>query len=730
MDKRKAVLLAFILLLVASFFVFDLGQYLNLADLKAQQAALNAQVTASPWLASGMFFLLYVAVTGLSLPGAALMTLVGGALFGLLGGTLLASFASTLGATLAMLSSRFLLRDWVQARFGHRLAGIDQGIAREGASYLFALRLVPVFPFFLINLAMGLTKLPTRMFWWVSQLGMLPGTLVYVNAGRELGQLESLRGILSPGLLGAFVLLGLLPILSRKGLDWVKARKVYGGWVKPKRFDRNLVVIGAGSGGLVSAYIAAAVKAKVTLIEKHKMGGDCLNTGCVPSKALIRSAKLANELKNAGQLGFKGVRGEVDFAAVMQRVQRVVADVEPHDSVERYTGLGVEVIEGEAHITSPWSVEVNGSTLTTRSIVIATGAQPQVPDIPGIEWVTPLTSDTVWALREQPRRLLVLGGGPIGCELAQAFHRLGSAVVLVQRNQRLLPREDVEASEAVAASLCAEGVDLRLQHKAQRFEVVDGQRQLVCVNLADSCEVTITFDQVLLALGRVANVKGFGAEELGLEVRANGTLASNEFLATRFPNIYAVGDVTGPYQFTHASAHQAWYAAVNGLFGGLKRFKVDYRVIPWATFTDPEVARVGLNELEAKAQGIAYEVTRFGIDDLDRAIADEAAHGYIKVLTEPGKDRILGVTIVGEHAGDLIAEYVAAMKHGYGLNKILGTIHIYPTLAEANKYAAGEWKRAHAPARVLRWLARFHQWRLGRGEFDSASALEAGERLS
>jgi pyruvate/2-oxoglutarate dehydrogenase complex dihydrolipoamide dehydrogenase (E3) component/uncharacterized membrane protein YdjX (TVP38/TMEM64 family) len=729
MDKRKVILLTVILLLVASFFVLDLGQYLSLANLKEHQAALNAQVMANPWWAGGLFFLLYVMVTALSLPGAVLMTLVGGALFGLLGGTLLVSFASTLGATLAMLSSRFLLRNWVQVRFGQRLASIDQGIAREGASYLFALRLVPVFPFFLINLAMGLTQLTARKFWWVSQLGMLPGTLIYVNAGRELGQLDSLGGILSPGLLGAFVLLGLLPLLSRKALDWVKARKVYTGWVKPKRFDRNLVVIGAGSGGLVSAYIAAAVKAKVTLIEKHKMGGDCLNTGCVPSKALIRSAKLANELKKAEQLGFRQVHGEVDFAAVMQRVQRVVADIEPHDSVERYTGLGVEVIEGEARINSPWSVEVNGKTLTTRSIVIATGARPQVPDIPGIERVTPLTSDTVWGLREQPRRLLVLGGGPIGCELAQAFHRLGSAVTLVQRNQRLLPREDVEASEAVATNLRAEGVDIRLQHKAMRFEIVDGQRHLVCVNLLDNREVTIVFDQVLLALGRAANVKGFGAEELGLEVRADGTLTSNEFLATRFPNIYAVGDVTGPYQFTHASAHQAWYAAVNGLFGGLRRFKVDYRVIPWATFTDPEVARVGLNELEAKAQGINYEVTRFEIDDLDRAITDEAAHGYIKILTVPGKDRILGVTIVGEHAGDLIAEYVAAMKHGYGLNKILGTIHIYPTLTEANKYAAGEWKRAHAPARVLRLLARFHQWRLG-GRIDPVPTIKAREKLS
>ena len=712
MNTRKLLVLVLIVVLISLFFIFDLGQYLNLAALKAQQGALEQWVADDPLPAAGLFFLFYVLVTGLSLPGAALMTLLAGALFGLLGGTLLVSFASTLGATLAMLSSRFLLRDWVQARFGKRLASIDKGIEREGSAYLFALRLVPAFPFFLINLGMGLTKLPVRTYWWVSQIGMLPGTLVYVNAGRELGQLDSLAGILSPGLLGAFVLLGLLPLVSRKLLDMLKARKVYAGWSKPKRFDRNLIVIGAGSGGLVSAYIAAAVKAKVTLIEKHRMGGDCLNTGCVPSKALIRSAKLAHEMGKAGQLGFKPVQAEVDFAAVMQRVQRVVADVEPHDSVERYTGLGVEVLQGEAKITSPWTVAVNGQVLSSRAIVIATGARPRLPQIPGIDLVAPLTSDTVWELREQPRRLLVLGGGPIGCELAQAFQRLGSAVTLVQRGERLLPREDPEASAALTGQMRADGVDLRLSYQTVRFELIEGERRLVCLDGGEQ-EVVLPFDQLLLALGREANVSGFGAEELQLNVRKNGTLEVDEYLATRFPNIYAVGDVTGPYQFTHTSSHQAWYAAVNGLFGGFKRFKVDYRVIPWATFTDPEVARVGLNEQEAQAAGIAHEITCFGLEELDRAIADDAARGYIKVLTEPGKDRILGVTIVGEHAGDLIAEYVAAMKHGHGLNKVLGTIHIYPTLAEANKAVAGEWKRAHAPQTALRWLARFHRWRLG-----------------
>jgi pyruvate/2-oxoglutarate dehydrogenase complex dihydrolipoamide dehydrogenase (E3) component/uncharacterized membrane protein YdjX (TVP38/TMEM64 family) len=711
MNSRKIALMGLILALLGSFFVFDIGQYLNLEALKAQQVALNAQVTEQPWLAAGLFFLAYVAVTALSLPGAALMTLLGGALFGLIEGFVLISFASTLGASLAMLSSRFLLRDWVQARFGQRLANIDAGVEREGAFYLFALRLVPLFPFFLINLAMGLTRLPLRTYWWVSQLGMLPGTLVYVNAGRELGQLDSLAGILSPGLLGAFVLLGVFPLIARKLLGLIQARRVYAGWHKPKTFDRNLVVIGAGAGGLVSAYIAAAVKAKVSLIEKHQMGGDCLNTGCVPSKALLRSAKLANELKKGDALGFTGVQGQVDFPAVMQRIQRVIADIEPHDSAERYTGLGVEVIEGEAKILSPWTVEVNGQTLSSRNLIIAAGARPVVPDIPGLEQVQAYTSDTIWTLRQQPRWLLVLGGGPIGCELAQAFQRLGSQVIQVERGGRLLPREDANASAAVMASLRADGVDLRLGHQAERFEVVDGETRMIARNLDTDEPVTIAFDCLLLALGRQANVSGYGAEELGLTLRDNGTLETDEYLATRFPNIYAVGDVTGPYQFTHVAAHQAWYAAVNALFAGFKRFKADYRVIPHCTFTDPEVARVGLSEDEAKAQNVAYELTRYGIDDLDRAIADEAAHGYVQVLTEPGKDRILGVTIVGEHAGELLTEYVLAMKYNLGLNKILGTIHSYPTMSEANKYAAGEWKRAHAPQGLLRLVERFHTWR-------------------
>ena len=710
--KKLGLLL--IAALVVAFFAFDLGRFLTLDALKAGQATFAAGYDASPWWVAGAYLLLYVAVTALSLPGAAVMTLAGGALFGLWVGTLLVSFASSIGATLAFLVSRWLLRDWVQGRYGERLAAVNAGMAKDGAFYLFTLRLVPVFPFFVINLLMGLTPIKTRTFYGVSQLGMLAGTLVYVNAGTQLAQLDSLSGILSPGLVASFALLGVFPWLAKRLVARVQARKLYAGWPKPRRFDRNLVVIGAGSGGLVTAYIAAAVKARVTLVEQHRLGGDCLNTDCIPSKALIRTATLLAQLRRSQDFGIRAAPAEIDFQQVMERVQRVVRTVAPHDSAERYRGLGVDVVAGRARIVSPWAVEIRGEDgaiqrLTTRGIVIATGARPFVPPIPGLEAVGYLTSDNLWDLRILPRRLVVLGGGPIGAELAQAFARLGSEVTQVEMLPRLLMREDPEVSDLIAARFRAEGIEVLVEHQAKRFLVEDGEKILIAEHAG--ADRRIPFDAVLVAVGRVANLTGYGLEELGIPV--GRTIETNAYLQTRYPNIYAVGDVAGPYQFTHTAAHQAWYAAVNALFSGFKRFKADYRVIPWVTFTSPEVARVGLSEAEAQAQGIAYEVTRYGLDDLDRAIADSDAHGFVKVLTPPGKDRILGVTIVGAHAGELLAEFTLAMKHGLGLSKILGTIHPYPTWSEAAKYAAGEWKRAHAPQTLLAALARFHTWRRG-----------------
>ena len=706
---KKYTLAIVAIALLAAFIGFDVSQYLTLESLKARQNDLNAWVAESPLHAGLIFAAAYVAVTALSLPGAAIMTLAGGALFGLGWGLLLVSFASSIGATLAFLISRTLLRQWVLNKFGQNLAALNAGIEKEGGFYLFTLRLVPVFPFFVINLVMGLTPIKTRTFYWVSQLGMLPGTAVFVNAGTQLAQIDSLSGLLSPALIGSFALLGVFPLVAKKLVDVLAARKVYEGLDKPKTFDNDMVVIGAGSGGLVSAYIAAAVKAKVTLIERHAMGGDCLNTGCVPSKALIKSARTAQSMREASKYGIGSVEPDIDFAAVMERVQSVIKDIEPHDSIERYTGLGVNCVTGEARVIDPWRVEVNGQVLTTRNIVIATGARPFVPPIPGLEEVGYRTSDNLWELREQPKRLLVIGGGPIGCELTQAFNRLGSQVTQVDMSPRIMPREDADVAAEVAARFEREGVQVMTATTPEKFAIEAGTKVLYAQK--DGETIRIEFDEVLVAVGRRANSEGPALAALDLPVRPNGTLEANEYLQVKYPNVFAVGDVVGPYQFTHAAAHMAWYAAVNALFGGFKKFKVDWSALSWVTFTDPEVARLGISEDEARAQGIAYEVTRYGIDDLDRAIADGEAHGFVKVLTVPGKDTLLGVALVGAHAGDLIQEFVLAKRWKLGLNKILGTVHAYPSMVEANKYAAGEWKRAHVPEKLLGWVAKYHAWR-------------------
>jgi pyruvate/2-oxoglutarate dehydrogenase complex dihydrolipoamide dehydrogenase (E3) component/uncharacterized membrane protein YdjX (TVP38/TMEM64 family) len=719
MKTSHRVVIGLLVLAATVFFALDLGQYLNLHYLQQRQQDFATLYAEHPWEVRATYFAMYLLVAALSLPGAALLTLAGGATFGFIWGLLLVAFASSMGATISFWVARWLLRDAVQTRFAAPLKEINAGVERAGALYLLSLRLIPVVPFFLINLAMGLTTIRSWTFYWVSQVGMLVGTAAFVNAGIQLGSLRSLSDAASPALLGSLALLGLLPLVVRRIVRHMERLRVLARWrnVRPTRYDRNLVVIGAGSGGLVSAYIAAAVKAKVTLVEAKEMGGDCLNYGCVPSKAVIRSAKAAHQIRHGSAFGVAATP-VVDFKAVMQRVQRVIADIAPHDSVARYTELGVDVVQGYARITTPWTVEIqrtDGSTqtLTTRSIVIAAGAQPVVPALPGLDDVGYLTSDTLWehlaTLDALPKRWVVLGGGPIGCELSQAFARLGADVIQVEMAHRLLVREDEEVSAMVQASLQADGVQVLTGHQAVRCEQQGDTKVLVLSH--HGLEVRMPFDRLLCAVGRKARLTGYGLEELGIPT--DKTIVTDDTLQTLYPNIYAAGDVAGPYQFTHVASHQAWYATVNALFGDFKRFRVNYQAIPQATFTDPEVARVGLNEQEAKAQGVAYEVTRYDLEDLDRAIADGQARGFVKVLTSPGKDRILGATIVGAQAAELLAEYVLAMQQGLGLNKILGTVHTYPTMAEANKFAAGQWRRAHQPLTLLRWVERFHAWRRG-----------------
>jgi len=718
MMKKLAIVLA-IAVIAGAYFAFDLGQYLTLDGIRQVGDQIAAIQDRSPLLVMAGFFVMYVAVTAASLPGAAIMTLAAGALFGLVIGTVIVSFASTIGATLAFLASRYVLRDWVEARFGNRLATINSGLQRDGPFYLFTIRMIPLIPFFVVNLVFGLTRIGTWTFAWVSQIGMLLATIVFVNAGTRLAEVESTSDLLSPALIGSFVLLGLVPWIAKGVVAAIRRRKVYSGFDKPKRFDRNLIVIGAGSAGLVSAYIAAQVKAGVTLIEADKMGGDCLNTGCVPSKTLIKSAKVAAAMRHADRYGLNPVEPDVPFPNVIARVQSAIATIEPHDSIERYEGLGVDVVMGHAKLVDPWTVEIarrDGETqrLTARNIVIASGADPVVPPIDGLSQSGYLTSDTMWdafaKMDAVPRRLAVLGGGPIGCELSQAMARLGSQVTQIERSDTVLGREDDDVSRTAQAALEEAGVMVLTGHEAVRVEGDIGEGGRVIAKTADGTQ-EIAFDTLIVALGRSARLKGYGLESLGIET--DKTALHDEFLATKFPNIFVAGDVAGPFQYTHAASHQAWFASVNALFGQFWKFKADYRVLPAVTFLDPEVARVGLNEREAGEQGTDYEVTIYEMSESDRAIAESETRGFVKVLTVPGKDTILGATIVAANAGEMIAEFALAMKRKVGLNAMLGTVHAYPTLVEANKFAAGNWKRANKPEKLLGIAERYFAWRRG-----------------
>ncbi|WP_324770516.1 FAD-dependent oxidoreductase [Pokkaliibacter plantistimulans] len=714
MKLGRAGLVLLVMLLLVLAWHFDLSSYLDLEFLRQKRDSWSALISQYPLRSSIIFFLGYVLATALSVPGATLLTLFAGTMFGLLWGTVLVSFASTVGAVLAMLVARYLARDWISHHCERQMAVINKGIQRDGVFYLFGLRMVPVFPFFLINLLMGLTSMRVWTFAWVSQIGMLLGTVAYVYTGARLTELNTPADVLSLPLLSALAVVGLLPLLTRWSLSWLRDYRHRRQWPKPAHYDYNLVVIGAGAAGLVTSYIAAAVRARVALVEKAGMGGDCLHTGCVPSKALLRAAHYVAATTEARNLGLRSAQVEFDFVEVMERVQQTIQQVAPHDGVERYTALGVDCIAGEARLLSPWQLQVGDRQLTSRNIVIATGARPALPPIPGLTEMDPLTSETFWQLRELPQRLLILGGGAVGCELGQAMACFGSEVMIVERAGRLLPREDEEVAVALQSRCRDLGISLHLAAEITHFSEEQGTRRAWLRQHGTSEDtVSLEFDRVLVASGRQANTEGLGLEALGIERNADGTLQVDDFLRTRFSHIFACGDVAGPYQYTHAAAHQAWYASVNALFGLVKRYRVDYRHLPMAVFTDPQIARVGLTEQQARLQGVAFEVSRFDLGELDRAIIEGRRNGWIKVLTATGKDRILGVTIVGDQAAELMAEFVLAMKHNIGLNKVLSTIHIYPTLAEANKYVAGVWKRQHTPQWILPWLERYHTWRRG-----------------
>ena len=716
---KKSLSITIVLsLAILGFFIFrqdilDTLAQLNLQSLKDNYASLKIYFNDRPFQSSLVYVAIYILVTALSLPGAVILTLAGGAIFGLWWGTILVSFSSTLGATSAFLLTRFFFRNYIRSRFGDKLTTINEGIKKDGAFYLFTLRLIPVFPFFVINVLMALTALKTWTFYWVSQLGMLLGTVIYVNAGTQLATLNSTGDILSIDLIISLCVVGLLPITAKLFIGLIRRKRIYAKWTRPKQFDYNLIVIGGGAAGLVSSYIGAAVNARVALIEKHKMGGDCLNTGCVPSKALIKTAQFLEQARQSKKLGLDKAEVHYEYSDIIKRVQKIIKKIEPHDSRERYTELGVECIQGAATITSPWTVTVDGTNgqqeISARSIIVAAGASPVVPHLPNIDQIQYVTSDTIWDMKDLPKKLIVIGGGAIGCELAQAFKRLGSEVILIESENRILIKEDSEVTETIENQLTDEGVTVLTRHRAKGFISEKGTQILVCDS--PNGEVRLTFDVILFAIGRRANINGYGLETIDAISDEDIILPTNDFLETRYPNIYACGDVTGRMQFTHAAAHQAWHAVVNSLFGTFKKFPIDFSAVPWATFTHPEIARVGVNEEEARMTNLPYEITTYGIDDLDRAITDSEDRGFIRVLTQPGSDKIIGVTIVCEGASEIISEFVLAMKYKLGLNKILATTHIYPTFSEANKYVAGEWKRKNKPERLLKILKIFHQIR-------------------
>ena len=688
---------------------FDVASYLSFEQLKQRQSELQSLINNNVFVSAAIYFLAYVAATSVSLPGALILTLAGGALFGLVQGTILISFASTIGALLAFLVVRYFLHDFVQNKFSERLKFINDKVKQEGAYYLLFVRLVPVFPFFLVNLVMALTPIRAFTYYWISQLGMLPATIIYVNAGSQLAKISSPSDIASPAIIFALMLLGVLPFITKGIMSALKNKRVYTKFAKPSSFEYNTVVIGGGSAGLVAAYTTSTLQGKVALIEKHQMGGDCLNTGCVPSKSILRSAKFIADLKESPSYGLSKASYQFEFKNIMARVHNKISIIQPKDSVERYTKLGVHCEQGDAVLISPWEVKVNEKILTTKNIIIATGATPAIPNITDLDNVPYFTTDTIWGLTELPEKLLVIGAGPIGCELGQAFSRLGSHVTIINNTATILPNEDEQAAKLVESSLLKDSITLLSNFNSDKFINNSGNYSLM--GSYNNVSTTISFTHLLIATGRESNLDGL--DKLNLDTDEKGRLATNDTLQTKYPNIYACGDVSSAMQYTHSASHQAWYAAFNALFHPIKKFKCSLDNIPRAIFTDPEIASLGVNEKQAIEQGISYQITTFPMDDIDRAITDNATTGFIKVITPKNSDKILGVCIVGEHASELIAEFVLAKTNGLGLNKILKSVHIYPTRSEINRMVAGKWRRSKLTERTITLLKKFQSWRLG-----------------
>ena len=475
-------------------------------------------------------------------------------------------------------------------------------------------------------------------------------------------------------------------------------------WVNPEPAGRyHLVVIGAGTAGLVSAAGAAGLGARVALIERRLMGGDCLNYGCVPSKSIIRAARAWSDANNAGaRFGGPPVAGSGSFQSVMERMRQLRARISRHDSVERFKNLGIDVFLGEGRFIGSDAIEVDGNRLNFRRAIVATGARPSLPPIPGCSEGCYLTNETLFTLTELPRRFGVIGGGPIGCEIAQSFARLGSRVTLFDLAPQILIREDPDAAKIVEQSMLRDGIALPLGVMIERIESTAGGKTIHFEVYGQASSATV--DEILLAVGRTPNVDGIGLEAAGVDFNNRGIRVDDK-LRTTNRRIYAVGDVASEFKFTHAADALARIAIQNSLI--LPTAKASKLVIPWCTYTTPEIGHVGMYAKEAKRQGVEIETVTVPLSDVDRAVLDDAAEGFLRLLVEKGKDRILGATIVAENAGDILGELTLAVTNGVGLNKIAATIHAYPTQAEVLKKAADTWRRGKLTPTIQKILDLF-----------------------
>lgn len=688
---KKVGLLVLIIICVIMFYHLDGNQYLNFENLKSHHQELFTFYQQNPLRFTLIYFFLYVGLVALSFPGATVLSLAGGYIFGFIKGLLIINWASTIGASIAFLIARFFFKDYLQRKFHYTFQKINQGMDREGNQYLLTLRLIPVFPFFLINILMGLTNISLLRFFIVSLIGMLPGTAVYVWAGTSLQNINSVSDIFTAKLITIFFLVGLIPILQSRILIYLKQKKHYSQFKTPKNYDYNLIVIGGGAAGLVNAYIATNLKAKVLLVEEDKMGGECLNYGCVPSKALISLSKTKKYSK-------------ANFYDLKNEIAKIIESIAPHDSVDRYKEMGVECVKGKASLISPFEVQINGTKYTGRKIIIATGAKPIYPNIKGLDVNKVFDYESIWKIENLPEKLVIIGGGAIGCELALAFSNLGTKVTIIEQNE-VLGTEDRDVASLVMKGLIGNNIDI-----CEKSDLLTINHDKCSITFRNKNEVSeVPFDVLLIACGKIGNTDSISTT-LNLDLDSKKFILVNEYLETlKYRNIYACGDVNGLKQLTNAAAHQAWYTSVNALFGNWKKFSIEHDYIPHAVFVEPEIARVGVNELEALRNNLEYDLYHFDSSDLDRNLIERKKLGIIKVLTIKNTDQILGVTIVGEAASEIIAEYVLAMKYKLGLNKVLATSHIYPSFSEQNKYVAGVWKKRSVPGVILKVLKKYHQ---------------------